>query len=121
MDNEKELLTLPGPEKYNITKGAFDHRSALFGKEHRNSPPKDVYLPGPGAYENKLQTHLPQFSIPKSNTSWVKPSFTPGPGTYEAKNGDHNNYNSIKIKQDERKPFYDEKKWVPGPGSYSSS
>lgn len=92
-----------------------------FGKEHRNSPPKDINLPGPGAYESKLQTNLPQFSVPKSNASWIKASLTPGPGTYEAKGVETNNYNSIKIKQDQRRPFYDEKKWVPGPGSYSNN
>jgi hypothetical protein len=64
---------------------------------------------------------MPQFSVPKSNTSWLKSSLTPGPGSYEPKVNEANNYNSIKIKQDERKPFYDEKKWVPGPGAYSSN
>jgi hypothetical protein len=40
IENEKELLTLPGPEKYNITRGAFEHRSAVFGKEKKSSPSK---------------------------------------------------------------------------------
>jgi hypothetical protein len=40
VENEKELFTLPGPEKYNITRGAFEHRSAVFGKEKKSSPSK---------------------------------------------------------------------------------
>jgi hypothetical protein len=40
VENEKELLTLPGPEKYNITKGAFEHRSVVFGKEKKSSNSK---------------------------------------------------------------------------------
>jgi hypothetical protein len=31
-----------------------------------------------------------------------------------------NTYNSIHITKDERRPFYDEKKNIPGPGTYNS-
>jgi hypothetical protein len=34
---------------------------------------------------------------------------------------DGNEYNRIKLSKDERKPFYDEKKNIPGPGSYNHS
>lgn len=78
-------------------------------------------IPGPGAYNSKLQATIPQFSIPKSNTSSLKPSSTPGPGTYEPKLNDSSEYHSIRLAQDERKPFYNEKKGIPGPGAYNQS
>jgi hypothetical protein len=76
-------------------------------------------IPGPGAYSAQLQNTLPQFSIPKSNISSIKPSSTPGPGSYEPKISDTGEYNSIRLAKDDRKPFYDEKKGVPGPGAYN--
>lgn len=68
-----------------------------------------------------MQSTLPQFSIPKSNPASIKPSSTPGPGSYEPKINDTNEYNSIGLAKDHRRPFYDEKKGVPGPGSYNHS
>ena len=78
-------------------------------------------IPGPGAYNSKLQATIPQFSIPKSNISSLKPSSTPGPGSYEPKLNDSGEYHSIRLAQDERKPFYNEKKGIPGPGAYNQS
>lgn len=75
-------------------------------------------VPGPGAYTAKAQSSLPNFSIPKSNSSWLKHSQTPGPGTYQPKPIEDTEYNSIRITKDQRRPFYDEKKGIPGPGTY---
>ncbi len=56
------------------------------GKDKRSSLANESNVPGPGSYTAKIQqATLPQFSIPKSNSSWIKPNFTPGPGTYESK------------------------------------
>jgi hypothetical protein len=62
---------------------------------------------------------LPQFSIPKSGGT-VKLSQSPGPGSYDPKVIEASEYNSIKLGKDERKPFYNEKKGIPGPGTYDS-
>jgi len=61
---------------------------------------------------------MPKFSVPKANKSWIKPSSVPGPGNYDPKIVFSTQYQSIKINKDERKPFYDEKKGIPGPGMY---
>ncbi len=62
---------------------------------------------------------MPQFSIPKSGST-VKLSQSPGPGSYDPKLIEASEYNSIKLGKDERKPFYNEKKGIPGPGTYDS-
>jgi hypothetical protein len=121
IDNEKDILTMPGPEKYTYVSHTFDSKNGVFSKDKRSSLGNDNHLPGPGAYNAKLQATLPNFSIPKSNTTWLTPSKTPGPGTYEHQSKPHNDYNSISITTDQRRPFYDEKKGIPGPGSYNSS
>jgi hypothetical protein len=115
------MVSHPGPEKYDYKLTTFDVKSSIFGKQKRATLADEKLIPGPGAYNAKLQTTLPQFSIPKSNTSFIKPSSTPGPGSYEPKIIDSNEYNSIKLAKDERKPFYDEKKGIPGPGSYNQT
>jgi hypothetical protein len=115
------MISHPGPEKYNFKAATFDSKSNVFGKEKRSNLANERQIPGPGAYNAKLQTTLPQFSIPRSNVSSLKTSLTPGPGSYEPKINDNNEYNSIKLGKDERKPFYDEKKGIPGPGSYNQS
>jgi hypothetical protein len=109
-------MSIPGPDKYNITQGAFEHRSSIFGKQKRASLADESKNPGPGSYSFRYQSTLPQFSIPKSNTSWIRGSSNPGPGSYDSKVAPAN---SITIKLEARKPFYDEKKDIPGPGSYS--
>lgn len=76
-------------------------------------------MPGPGAYNPKERSTLPQFSIPKSGST-AKVSSSPGPGSYDPKLVEPSEYNSIKLSKDERKPFYNEKKGIPGPGSYES-
>jgi len=101
------LLSHPGPERYNYKTTTFDVKSSIFAKEKRASIANEKPVPGPGAYNAKLQNTLPQFSIPKSNTSSIKPKLTPGPGSYEPKISDTNEYNTIRLAKDERKPFYD--------------
>lgn len=115
------MVSHPGPEKYNYKLTTFDAKSNIFGKEKRYNLANERQIPGPGAYNAKLQTTLPQFSIPRSSATSIKTSFTPGPGSYEPKAIDTNEYNSIKLAKDERKPFYDEKKGIPGPGSYNQT
>lgn len=61
---------------------------------------------------------MPKFSVPKSNKSWIKTSDVPGPGNYDPKNVFSTPYQSIGINKDDRKPFYDQKKGIPGPGMY---
>lgn len=74
-------------------------------------------MPGPGAYNSKSNNAtLPMFSIPKSNTSWIKSTNNPGPGDYNPKAIETQEYSSIKISKDHRRPFYDEKKSIPEPG-----
>lgn len=85
IDNEKELLLLPGPEKYNYKIASSEVKNYVFGKEKRPTLANESIIPGPGAYTAMIQTTLPKFSIPKSNTHFIQPSSTPGPGTYEAK------------------------------------
>lgn len=120
LQNEKEIKIIPGPQKYNPNPNVyFQSKNVIIGKEKRPSLGKETTIPGPGAYSAKLQSTLPNFSIPKSNLSWLKPAPTPGPGTYHPKFIEANEYNSIKITKDERRLFYDEKKDIPGPGSYS--
>ena len=120
MEHEKEALKKPGPERYNITQGAFDSKTSLIGKSKRQSLADERDIPGVGSYTFKHQSTLPQFSIPKSQSGWIKGSSNPGPGTYESKLT-HSEYNTVRMKQDERRPFYDEKKGIPGPGSYNYS
>lgn len=60
---------------------------------------------------------MPKFSVPKANSSWIKPSFVPGPGNYDPKLIVNNQYQSISVNKDERKPLYDDKH-TPGPGQY---
>jgi hypothetical protein len=62
---------------------------------------------------------MPQFSMPKANTSWIKASSMPGPGNYDPKISFNTQYQAIGINKDDRKPFYDEKKNIPGPGQYT--
>jgi Sperm-tail PG-rich repeat len=120
VDNEKDILTLPGPDKYTYISHTFDSKNGIFSKDKRSSLGMDNHLPGPGAYNAKHDNAQPNFSIPRSNTSWIKSSSTPGPGTYEHTIKEANDYNSIRINIDQRKPFYNEKKGIPGPGSYDS-
>lgn len=73
--------------------------------------------PGPGSYTFNYHSSLPQFSIPKSNSNWMKGTANPGPGTYESRVvQDHS---STVMGKDRRRPFYDERKDLPGPGSYN--
>jgi hypothetical protein len=62
---------------------------------------------------------MPQFSVPKANNSWIKASKVPGPGNYDPKISFNTQYQAIGINKDDRKPFYDEKKSIPGPGQYT--
>jgi len=84
------MLSHPGPERYSYKFTTFDVKSSIFGKEKRASLANDKPIPGPGTYNAKLQNTLPQFSIPKSSVSSIKPISTPGPGSYEPKNIDTN-------------------------------
>lgn len=83
LQNEKEIKTIPGPQKYNPNPNInFQSKNTIIGKEKRPSLGKETTIPGPGAYSTKLQSSVPNFSIPKSNVSWLKSAQTPGPGTY---------------------------------------
>ena len=92
----------------------------MFGKSSRPSMANEKGAPGPGAYTAKYQSTLPEFSIPRSSSTWLKGSLNPGPGAYESRVINSNN-STIKMGKDARRPFYDEKKGIPGVGSYQSS
>lgn len=62
---------------------------------------------------------MPKFSMPKSNKSWIKASYNPGPGNYDPKVPFNSQYQGIGINKDDRKPFYNEKKNIPGPAQYT--
>jgi hypothetical protein len=77
-------------------------------------------VPGPGAYELKtINEGMPKFSMPKSSVSWVKSNNNPGPGKYDPKLVFNTQYQSVGVNVDQRRPFYDEKKLIPGPGQYT--
>ena len=57
----------------------------MIGRSKRQSLADERNIPGPGSYSYNAQSTLPQFSIPKSQSSWIKSSPNPGPGTYESK------------------------------------
>ena len=40
LENEKELVARPGPEKYNYKLTTFDVKAPIFGKEKKNNPLK---------------------------------------------------------------------------------
>lgn len=61
---------------------------------------------------------MPKFSVPKANFSWIQTSNGPGPGNYDPKIVENAQYKSIGMNKDQRKPFYNEKKGIPGPGFY---
>lgn len=54
----------------------------MIGRSKRQSLADERNVPGPGAYNYKTQSNLPQFSIPRSQSTWMKNSVNPGPGTY---------------------------------------
>lgn len=62
---------------------------------------------------------MPKFSMPKSNISWMKFNANPGPGVYDPKIVTNTQYQSVGLGKDERRPFYDDKTFVPGPGRYT--
>lgn len=62
---------------------------------------------------------MPKFSVPKASKSWINPSNVPGPGNYDPKIILNTQYQNIGISKNQRKPFYDEKKFIPGPGQYT--
>ncbi len=119
IDNEKQIISIPGPQQYNINLTAFEHKSFKLGSSSRKGLEKNADIPGPGAYNIKDSTELPKFSIPKSNVSLIKSTNVPGPGKYDPKLVANTQYQSIAINKDDRKPFYDEKKYIPGPGQYT--
>jgi hypothetical protein len=97
----------PGPQQYNCNNSTFDAKSCAIGKEKRNCLGTESFVPGPGAYEIKANSTLPQFSIPKSKSNWIKSSGNPGPGQYEPKPIFNAEYSNIGINKDNRRPFYD--------------
>lgn len=62
---------------------------------------------------------MPKFSVPRSSLSWIKSNTNPGPGVYNPKVVTNTQYQSVVLSKDERRPFYDEKRFVPGPGQYT--
>ena len=57
--------------------------------------------------------------MPKSSKSWIKSNKNPGPGKYDPKVIANTQYQSVSINVDNRRPFYDQKKNIPGPGQYT--
>ena len=53
MENEKQLISVPGPEKYNIKSTVFEHKSFKLGSSTRKGLEKNDTIPGPGAYDLK--------------------------------------------------------------------
>ena len=79
-------------------------------------------MPGPGAYDPNSKFAKKYFSIPKSQSNSLidsKKLLQPGPGSYDPKVFYNSQYESIGLGKGRRKPFYDEKEGVPGPGQYN--
>jgi hypothetical protein len=98
---------------------AFEHKSYKVGKSSRRGLESNSQVPGPGSYDIKNLEEMPKFSMPKSSMSWIKSNNIPGPGNYNPKIVANTQYQAIGINKDNRRPFYDEKKFVPGPGQYT--
>lgn len=114
----KELMSKPNPLTYNSNYSTFNNGGITIGHEKRKGLENSSVSPGPGAYEPKKPHGDRIYSIPKSqSTSKLKDG--PGPGSYDPKVFYNSQYQAIGINKDKRKPFYDEKQGVPGPGQYT--
>ena len=118
LEGESEFMSKPGPTNYN-TLPIKEGRHYVFSKDKRHSLANDNQVPGPGTYQQSLKNTLPLFLVPKAATNTFKLSDNPGPGSYAPKEviTTHGAPQMV-MPKDSKRPFYDEKKGVPGPGSY---